>query len=76
MENKIIWTKKKPKFKEECLLITACKIQSEWEYTIFQIKKLYFDEHWYWGILNGDGEEWGDLADLEATMYCKLSLLT
>ena len=76
--NKIIWTRKKPKLKrngKEFLLLVAVKIRDEWEYSVYQIKKLEFDEHWYWGVLTEDGDEWGAYEDLTAQLYCTLPLL-
>lgn len=71
------WVAEKPD--KECVFISATKyIRNEedllWDYAIWQIKKLDGeDEHgntaWYFGLLNGDGEEWGPLEDLEAALY-------
>ncbi len=69
------WTTKKPEFKEECLLLTACLIRDYWEYEVYQIAKVESDEGWYMGWLTGDGEEYGDLADLTSQKYCVLPLL-
>ncbi len=64
-----LWTNKKPKADKECLLLTATFISQQWEYTLFQIKKINFDGQWYWGLCNGDGDEWGDYSDLKADKY-------
>jgi hypothetical protein len=69
------WTKDKPVFKKDCLLLTASNINGEWWYKMFEIKKVFFDESWYWGIFCDDGEEWGDLPDLRSQLYCVLPLL-
>jgi hypothetical protein len=69
------WVTQKPEFTEECLLITATKYRDEWEYTAYQIKKVYDDEKWYMGWLTGDGEEYGDLEDLESDKYLVMPLL-
>lgn len=73
------WTKEKPKFKEECTFITASRYNRnnedlQWDYSIWQIKKLDGEDEkgnpaWYWGLLNGDGEEWGPLDDIAADFY-------
>lgn len=64
------WQYLKPDFIEECILITASKIKDEWHYNFFMIEKLDdMNNNWYWGILDTYGEEWGDLADLEAEKY-------
>ena len=75
MENEINWTSKKPKFDKECLLITASKIANNWEYSVWTIKQLNNEDFWYWGWLNGEGEEYGDLNDLRADKYLVLPFL-
>jgi hypothetical protein len=75
------WTKEKPSFKKDCILITATYFQNTgWEYTLYEIKKSEgFNEEgmgaYYWGIFCEDGEEWGDIADLSANLYLKLAAL-
>lgn len=69
------WTTKKPKFKKECLLMTATYFQGNWEYSTYQIKRVEFEGEWYMGWLTGDGEEYGDLKDLQSQLYCVLPLL-
>lgn len=69
------WTKEKPEFKKECLLIVAHKWREHYEYTVYQVKKLESDEGWYWGWLTGDGDEYGDIADLRADLYCVITLI-
>lgn len=74
----IQWIKKKPKFNKnskECLLLTAVKFSDKWEYRLYEMKKINYEENWYWGILTEDGDEWGDYADLKAKLYCILPLL-
>jgi hypothetical protein len=73
------WLDEKPEFNEECTFITATKYTRnkedlKWDYSIWQIKKLDGENDkgepaWYWGLLTGDGEEWGDLDDLTANKY-------
>ena len=73
------WLTEKPEFTEECTFVTATKYNRNGEdlyldYSIWQIKKMdgedkYGDPIWYWGLLNGDGEEWGDLDDLTVDLY-------
>lgn len=69
------WTHLKPLFTTECLLITAVKVRGEWEYNTYQIKLTTCEDRFYMGWLTGDGEEYGDLADLKADMYLELPLL-
>lgn len=69
------WTKDKPTFTKECLLLTASKIKKEWYYRMFEIRKVEYEELWYWGLMTPDGDEWEDLDDLYADLYCKLPLL-
>jgi hypothetical protein len=69
------WTNKKPKFTTDCLLICADKIQGEWEYQMYLIKKIEFENIWYWGWCDGTGEEIGDISDLTTSRYGVLNLL-
>lgn len=70
------WQYTKPEFTEECILITASKVRGKWHYNFWLIEKLDdMEENWYWGILCPDGEEWGDLADLEAEKYLVIPML-
>lgn len=74
-----MWLTQKPEFNEECTFITATRYTRNneplpWDYSVWQIKKLDGEDvegnpAWYWGLLNGDGEEWGDLDDLRADQY-------
>lgn len=66
---------KKPKWNKDCLVITANKIIGEWDYAMYQIKKLHSDEGSYWGWLTSDGEEYGDIEDLIAQKYLILEPL-
>lgn len=68
------WTKEKPVFKKDCILIVATEWLTEFEYTLYEIKKTESDEGWYWGIFQ-DGDEWGDIADLKADLYMTMPLL-
>lgn len=70
------WTRKKPKFDTECVLICAHQFRGNWEYSIYQIKKVIYEDKWYWGWLNGDGEEVGDLSDLRAQIYYVMPMLS
>ena len=72
------WTRKKPKFNsksKECILIAATKINERWEYTLFEMRKMEYEDKWYWGIITADGDEWGDYADLKAQLYYTMPLL-
>jgi len=70
------WVTEKPNLEKECLLITASKFGTRWEYTVFTIQKQDGEEGWYWGLFSGDGDEWGALEDLKADLYKVLPLLT
>lgn len=63
------WSFLKPDLTEECVLVTATKIKDHWDYNIWCIEKINCDGSWYMGWLTGDGEEYGDLADLQADKY-------
>lgn len=67
------WVKEKPKFQNDCLLLTAIWFKDHWEYECSEIKYVegYGEDGsaWYWGVFELDGEEWGDLADLKADLY-------
>lgn len=75
----MIWLSEKPDFKKECVFITATKYERNneplyWDYSVWQIKKLDGETEsgeygWYWGLLNGDGEEWGPLEELAADRF-------
>jgi hypothetical protein len=73
------WLTKKPKFTEPCILICACKIgkgkRAYWEYEMFQVLRIDYDEKWYWGWCDGEGQEIGDLADLVSDKYFLIPLL-
>lgn len=70
------WTKQKPEFTEECLLITAVKWRHGWEYTTWQIKWTQEPEGGsYMGWFTGEGEEYGDLIYLNSQLYFTLPLL-
>lgn len=63
------WTTDRPDFEEECVLVTAVQSNGFWEYNVWQIEKVSGPDGWYMGWLTGDGEEYGDLADLTADKY-------
>lgn len=69
------WTKKKPKFDQECMVICANKWNGDWEYSLYLITKVVFEDKWYWGWLTQDGEEYGDLADMQSQRYYVMPLL-
>lgn len=72
---KLKWTTKKPDFKDECLVICASRIRKHWEYSIFTIEWVESEDGRYLGWLTGDGDEYGDLADMQAQKYLVLPLL-
>lgn len=63
------WTNIKPDGKKECVFATASYYGKRWDYNIWQIMKVDGIDGWYLGLCNGDGEEWGDLNDLQADLY-------
>ncbi len=67
-----MWTPIKPKFKKECILLTASKSITKsdvWYYSSWLIQKVNVDGQWYWGRCTLDGKEWGDINDLSADLY-------
>ena len=69
------WLTEKPVFTTDCILLTAVFINKEWEYQSF-LKKWALGENekgekaWYISVCDlKDGEEWGDIADLQADRY-------
>lgn len=69
-----IWLNEKPEFNEECVFVTATDFKNQTDYTVWQIEKCDGENEegedcWYWGLLNGDGEEYGALEDLVADRY-------
>ena len=71
-----IWSKRKPVLEEECLLITARKINSDYEYSLFEIMELDCEGEWYYGLVDQNGCEWGDYEDLAAERYLTMPKLT
>lgn len=70
------WVTEKPDFKEECLVIAATALHRGWfDYSLFQVKNIETEEGWYIGLLNGQGEEWGDIEDFVADKYFVMPLL-
>lgn len=66
------WINEKPEFDKDSIMITASWWNigdGYWEYSIWQIVKLESEEGWYWGLLMGDGDEWGALEDFRADKY-------
>ena len=71
------WVKEKPD--KECVFIAANPYRRnnehlKWDYSMWQIKYLEGEDEegnpaLYLGLLNGEGEEWGPLEDLEAEHY-------
>jgi hypothetical protein len=69
------WLDEKPVFNFECLVIAANEFRGGWHYMAFRIEKVDSEEGWYWGWLDGDGEEYGDLSDFDAEKYFLMPLL-
>jgi hypothetical protein len=65
-----MWTPVKPKFKKECLLLTASKIRDEWSFNSWWVRKVEDgDGMWFMELCTIDGDEWGELSDLDAEFY-------
>ncbi len=66
-----MWTPIQPKFKKECLLLTASKWKDQWHYNSWWIVKCDNMETggWYWGLCTIDGEEWGAMDELSVDLY-------
>jgi hypothetical protein len=75
------WSSKKPKFTEECILLTAYKNhRKEWDYRSWLIVKVDGEDEngklgWYWGLCEMDGEEWGALDDMKQDKYMTIPFL-
>ena len=86
MNTEGVWLNEKPVFDKECTFVTASTYKRNdgplnWDYTVWQIKALDGEDDkgqpaWYWGLLTGDGEEWGDLNDLTADKYFIIPAIT
>lgn len=66
----MIWGKEKPIFTEDCTLVTATYVRGNLHYDVWRIERVNHGDGWYWAWLQGDGEEFGDIADLSAHYYC------
>jgi hypothetical protein len=69
-----VWCNDMPEFDIECIFAAASLIGENYEYSIWEVKKLdgydsNWNEAWYYGLLTGDGEEWGDINDFRADKY-------
>jgi hypothetical protein len=69
------WMDEKPEFTEECILVTAQKYNSGWEYSIYQIFKTSHEGIAYMGWFSDIHTEYGDLPDLKANKYLTMPLL-
>ena len=70
-----VWVSEKPKFDKEFVLFTANNFRGNWEYSAWQVKQVESEDGWYYGLLTGDGEEWGDSDDLKADLYLSMQPL-
>ncbi len=62
------WTKEKPK--KPCVFVTRDKYNEDiYDYDIWIIDWVNSDDGKYLGIMNGDGEEWGDWNDFISELY-------
>jgi hypothetical protein len=63
-----MWTPIKPKFTEECILLTATKYPEGWSYNSWLVIGSGNDS-WYLDLYTIDGREWGGIDDLSAHLY-------
>lgn len=61
------WTKEMPN--KPCIFVCRSRYKDRWSYEILRIEWVDSDEGRYLGLLNEDGEEWGDLAELVADEF-------
>lgn len=61
------WLTEKPDIDQECLLIVGDNFDGYC--TLYNIKKTEYDGKWYFGVFDGYGDEWGDIAYLTADKY-------
>lgn len=74
------WSRRRPKFTEQCLLITGRKFNNQWNYFSFLILRVDGEDEngklgWYWGLHDMDGQEWGAWEDHVASKYYTMPLL-
>ncbi len=57
------WVKEKPKYDDlkPCIILTRHKFRDneDYEYSAFEIKRIDFEDTWYWGLCTLDGDEYG-----------------
>jgi len=58
------WVKDKPKDDKEFLMLTASFINGFWEYKTWEVRKITSEDGFYFGLCDGEGEEWADYNDL------------
>ena len=62
------WIKERPN--KPCVFLTRNKFESEnYNYDVWMIDWVESDDGLYLGLMQGDGEEWGDLDDLLDSEY-------
>lgn len=70
------WTTIKPPANQERLFISANWIgrAKQYDYKTWRITKCDAGDEWYWGLCDGDGEEWGEWDDLTADFYYEVPI--
>jgi hypothetical protein len=63
------WSAEKPKPDKEFWFVSASYFKDHWECRIWQVVKINGPDGWYYGLCDGEGEEWGDWEDLQAERY-------
>ena len=63
------WTTEKPVADREFAMVTKIKFQDNWEYAVWKVVKIDSEEGSYYGLCNGEGEEYCDYEDLAAQFY-------
>lgn len=66
------WTKEKPVFTEDCVLVVADKFGDFISYDVYEIKQIDNGEGKYMAWLDGYGNEIDDIGELTAGLYCIL----
>jgi hypothetical protein len=70
------WVREKPKADKDRVFASANWFKDHWEFKVWFISLVMFDEKWYYALCEGDGEEWGDYEDLQCDLYFELPVPT
>ena len=65
-----VWLSEKPEFTEDVIVILAHKIGMRYEYSSYEVVWYSPDfDSCYWAWLTLDGDEYGDIEDMQADKY-------